>query len=65
MTMPMGRREALHGVPGKENAAADGPRNGAESVDEVRQLPKYDSPAWHGAPDIIARHFAGVLGVRS
>ncbi|WP_157772749.1 hypothetical protein [Pseudoponticoccus marisrubri] len=53
--------KAFQSIAEKEDAAAAGPRNGAESVCEAGQLTPHDSPLWRGAPDIIARHFEGGL----
>lgn len=44
----------------KKNAAAAGPRNGAECVCEAGQLPKEYSPDWAARHPIIALHFLGV-----
>lgn len=44
-----------------ENAAPDGPRNGAKSDFEVGELPPHNSPLWAGAPSIIRLHFCGVV----
>lgn len=45
----------------KETAATAGTDRDGNNTYEAGQLPPHDSPLWHGAPDIIARHFAGML----